>query len=732
MSDIAGADQAARLAGAGLSGADLSREGLSGGGLPGAGLRGAGLPQVVQDAPAAVLVVDLDNGDVVFANALAQQLAPGTSLPAGIAYWSRVAGLRDASGEDIEDGPAPLRRVASGEPVTGEAITAARESDATSAREALWVVGIPLVDAPPPLATHALVVMLPLREQQAVAELQEVGDLRHRAVLSTDLSFSISDPHREDNPLVWVNPAFERTTGYSFADVSGRNCRFLQGPGTDRDAVARISKALAEDEPVTEVLLNFRKDGTAFWNEVVISPVFDADGRLTHHVGVQSDVTARVEAAAERDRALEAARRANARLEALARVSTALSSRLDSDEALALLPGLVVPDLARWAFAVASDASGRARSVHVAHGDEALADVADALAGEPWSGTVELSLLAEVLSGAVTTATTWDADVEEMAGRLTDPAAAEALRTMGLGRVVLVPLRARGRTTAALGLVLGDGPPPSPQDLATMADVGVRAGLAIDNARLYEREHAAALTLQRDLLPDLPEVDDFDLAATYLPAAVGAEVGGDWYDVLDLPDGGLGVAIGDVMGHDLAAAASMGQLRSVLRSYAWSGDEPGAVLRQLDLLVRGLGMAGLATCVYARVVCAQVGDGCAVTYAKAGHPPPLLLTPGLGVHRLDQALTTPIGVAAAKTVVDQAEVDLPPGASLVLYTDGLLERRDRPLRQGIDELEALVASAPEDADATALRDLVVDHFTADGADLDDDTCVLVVRRRPTA
>lgn len=695
-------------------------------------LAGSVLPSVVRDTPAAVLLVDLDEGEVVFANHLARQLAPGTGLPVGIPEWSRAAGLRDTTGEEMEDGPAPLRRVASGEPVTGEAVTAERGSDATSAREALWVVGFPLTDAPPPLARQALVVMLPLREQEAVAELQDTGDLRYRAVVASDLSFTISDPHGEDDPLVWVNPAFERTTGYASADVVGRNCRFLQGPGTDREAVARISRALREDEPITEVLLNFHADGTAFWNEVVISPVFDADGRLTHHVGVQSDVTARVEAAAERDRALEAARRANARLEALARVSTALSSRLDSHEALAVLPGLVVPDLAAWAFAIGTDGAGRASAFHVAHGDPAMAEHARVLATEDPQRYEHGPQLAELLSGAVTDPISWELDVEDAGAPLEREESRAALRAMGMRRVVLVPLRARGRTTAVLGLVVVDDRPPGPTDLATMADVGVRAGLAIDNARLYEREHAAALTLQRSLLPDLPELEDFDVAATYLPAGVGAEVGGDWYDVLDLPDGGLGVAIGDVMGHDLQAAAAMGQLRSVLRSYAWSGDEPGAVLRQLDLLVRGLGMAGLATCAYARITCAEDGGRCAVTYARAGHPPPMLLLPGGAVERLDQALTTPIGVAAPRTVVDQAEVPMPPGAALVLYTDGLLERRDRPLRQGIEELARVLSQAPEGCSATALRDLVVARFADGGLDLEDDTCVLVVRRSPDA
>src|SRR5690242_9249585 len=105
------------------------------------------------------------------------------------------------------------------------------------------------------------------------------------------MSFTITDPRQCDNPLVWVNPSFSALTGYPAEEVTGRNCRFLQGRNTDRAAVRRIGEALAQQRPVTEVVLNYRRDGTAFWNEIAISPVFDDAGELVNFVGVQTDVT---------------------------------------------------------------------------------------------------------------------------------------------------------------------------------------------------------------------------------------------------------------------------------------------------------------------------------------------------------------------------------------------------------------------------------------------------------
>lgn len=693
---------------------------------------GAALPHVVHDTPAAVLLVDLEHQQVVYANELAVQLAPDTALPADVEAWSRAADLRTEDGAELQDGPLPLQRVAAGEPVQGERVSAARPSRATRAREALWVVGLPMTDAPPPLGRQALVVLLPVREGDAVAGLRRAGeDLRHRAVVASEMSFTITDPNTEDEPLVWVNPAFERVTGYRSEDVVGHNCRFLQGPASDPATVDRIRIALRENRTIGETLLNYRADGTAFWNQLVISPVFDARGRLTHRVGVQTDVTQRVEAAAERDRALAAARQSNERLQTLARISEDLSRRLDVDEALAALPSLVVPGLAGWAFTIAADdtveSDGRdpAQRVQVASADPRLEEETEELRRLAMTWCAQVPDVRHLLLGAGTEPLVRDLDPQVVADRLGERGA-RLLERLGLGQMVLVPLQARGRVLAVLGLVVDRPGGVDEDDLATFTDLGVRAGLAVDNARLYTREHSAALTLQRSLLPDVPQLPGFDVAAVYRPASVRAEVGGDWYDVLDLPGSGVGVAVGDVMGHDLRAAAAMGQLRSVLRSYAWGGDSPAEVVRRLDLLVRGLGMAGMATCVYAHVL-----DGCdgarRVVYARAGHPPPVLVRPGRTPRLLDQAVTTPIGVLKPDRPIGQAEVAMPRGSALVLYTDGLLERRDRPLQDGIAELTGVLAGAAHDASAADLCALLVERLLPAGAGAEDDACVLVIR-----
>ena len=184
-----------------------------------------------------------------------------------------------------------------------------------------------------------------------------------------------------------------------------------------------------------------------------------------------------------------------------------------------------------------------------------------------------------------------------------DPAAAAVFERLRLRSAMVVPVRARGRVLGALTLLTQHpyGRRYGPRDVHLAADLAGRAGLAVDNARLYEVEHAAALTLQRTLLPVVPEVAGLQIAARYLVGVDGNQVGGDWYDVLPLPDGAVGIAVGDVVGHDLRAAAAMGQLRGVVRSYAWDGGQPGSVLDRCDQLVQGLEMAAMATAVYARL-----------------------------------------------------------------------------------------------------------------------------------
>ncbi len=750
----------------------MTGRGSSLGGIPPQAVPAGGDPPPqpgVLDGPAAVLV-DLDARAVTYANPLAVRLAPAAELPMALREWSVAVGLRDPEGGVIDVDEVLLARLAAGTAVAAE-LVAALAGDPAHARTPLRVVAVPLAGAPDALGRTALVVLLPLREEVGLPGPRSSAlDLATRAVLASSTSFTISDATLPDAPLVWVNPAFEHTTGYPSAAVIGRNCRFLQGPGTDRAAVARVRAALDAGQPVEEVLLNYRADGEAFYNALTISPLLDGTGALTHYVGVQADVTARVQAAQERAatqaraeaalaaervarQAAEAARadadraRAEAeeahraalaaqdRLGLLAEATGVLAGILDVEMAADQLCEVVVPRLADWAVLALDDGSSvRARHRHGR--EEALGR---------WAQLHPALLRAGPATTRVMTARVplllHDVGPGDLAPDTVGPAAEELAHlagVLGTASVIVVPLVARRRLLGTLTLVRSQPERRfDDDDLAVASDLGRRAALALDNARLYAAEHETAVTLQRSLLPVLPVVAGLDTAAVYLPGDDRAEVGGDWYDVLALPDGATGLAIGDVMGHDLAAAAAMGQLRSVLRSHAWEGDRPSRALERLDRLVQGLGMAEMATCVYARLEGADgaprraPGEPATLTWSNAGHHAPLLRTPDGRVVDLDAGAGLVIGVSpgtgtglAAGQERLQGRCTIEPGSVLLLFTDGLIERRGRDLEVGLSGVrERLAAHDPARGSAALTRDLAR-RLLERG--LDDDACLLAV------
>ncbi|NEY36352.1 SpoIIE family protein phosphatase [Streptomyces sp. PRKS01-65] len=289
------------------------------------------------------------------------------------------------------------------------------------------------------------------------------------------------------------------------------------------------------------------------------------------------------------------------------------------------------------------------------------------------------------------------------------------------------------------------------RDRELAVELAARAAVCIDNARLYRREHERALILQRSLLPPGdPEASGLDIACRYLPgnAATGrpSEVGGDWFDVIELPGHRTALVVGDVMGRGLRAAVAMGELRTAVRTLAQLDLEPAEVLAQLDEIARGLGAAGgpsqafgggvrqatraarrpreadlsevyLATCVYA--VYDAVTRRC--TFANAGHLPPVLVEPGARAVMLDVPPGMPLGVGGEP--FEEVEVELPEGALLALYTDGLVESRDHPLDEG---LQAFVGALTDPA--RPLED-VCDHVlnTLDTHHGEDDIALLMAR-----
>jgi PAS domain S-box-containing protein len=718
------------------------------------------LPGVLADVPVAVLVIDQKANAVMYANAAAVELAGNVSLPVDVDTWGAAAGLTDLSGAPLASTTGPLSLVAQGRPLTGEAVRMAPGRSTEQARadaddgqddQLLWVTGFPLQQAGSGDQQLALVVFMQLDPAEQISDPEAyLQALRERAVIATDITFTITDPREADNPLVWVNPSFTRVTGYEADEVVGRNCRFLQGPATDPAAVARIRAAIQEGRTHTTTLLNYRKDGTAFWNQLSISPVFDGSGALVSFVGVQTDVTERVRVEHEREAAFAAeqsarqeaetarsvaeqaradaehaqadAERAQNRLSLMAEATSALIATLDMTELLDRLAGLCVPQLADWVFLTLVDAYGQVKETTGRHRDGREDDLAviaqharhlPAMSPSRRSITHARPVLLE------------DISPETLLDVIGDPAVVAAFQRLGGTATLTVPMVARRRTLGALALIRTDAPTFSRDEIELAEDLAARAALAMDNVRLYQQEHAVADTLQRSLLPELPAVPGIESAAHYVSASTAADVGGDFYDLLHLPDGSVGMAVGDVVGHDVAAAAAMGQLRGVLRAVVWEAvdGDPGTVLARVDRLVQGLRVASLATMVYVRAERpARAGAPWRVHVANAGHPPLLLRHPSGDVERVDGVTGLLVGVDATAHR-ETLSIDVPSGSTLIGYTDGLIERPGLDLDHGIAALRDRLVATPAGAGPRELCDAAV----SGALDHRDDVALLAVR-----
>jgi serine/threonine-protein kinase RsbW len=282
----------------------------------------------------------------------------------------------------------------------------------------------------------------------------------------------------------------------------------------------------------------------------------------------------------------------------------------------------------------------------------------------------------------------------------------------------VLPLLARGRTLGTLALRLPTGERALGE--AFLTDLAERAALALENARLYEQERAIARTLQRSLLAGgMPADPSFTVETHHQPATDDLEVGGDWYDAFLITGDKLAVVIGDVVGRGIDAASTMGQLRSAIRALASAEAGPARLLERLDRFVDRVESARMATVGYAEITL-STGE---MTYACAGHLPPLLQQPGAEPAYLWGGRSAPLGSWAGRAVRTQAKTVLPPGSRLLLYTDGLIERRGRSLDAGF----ALLAKAFELRAGAPLPNLTREIAgTLVGAAHPDDVCLLCV------
>ena len=265
----------------------------------------------------------------------------------------------------------------------------------------------------------------------------------------------------------------------------------------------------------------------------------------------------------------------------------------------------------------------------------------------------------------------------------------------------------------------------TPEDTVVLQLAADRAGRAIERARRFQQEHEIAVTLQRSLLPDrLPDVPGLALAARYLPGAAGAEVGGDWYDVIPLADGRVGIAMGDVVGRGIPAASLMGQLRNALRAYAIEGHSPAAVLERLDRLVQSLNAGRMATLLYM----ALEPDGRNAVIANGGHLPPLVVEADRTPRLLEAARGVPLGVLPYASF-EETHARLEPASTLVLYTDGLVEERGISIEIRLADLQR-AAAAPFEG-PNELCELLLRELLPEGPGVDD-VAVLALTTAPAS
>ncbi len=439
-------------------------------------------------------------------------------------------------------------------------------------------------------------------------------------------------------------------------------------------------------------------------------------------VAVSSELRLRATNAHTQRLLLEAAQ-ASARSGLIAAVSDLLANRFDQLDGLAELARAVVPVLADWAVVDAVDGD-RLFRVEVGHRELDLP--AEVRRRDLPPIVAATAPLARVLRGLEPVVRLARADLGGI-DRRDDlgNVQAELFDLLGAGDTLVLGLAARGRVFGAMTLVRTGAWGFSVEEELSAVDLARRASLAIDNSRLYALQRGAAETLQAGLLTQLPAFRGATMAGRYVPASEAAEVGGDWYDAFRTSGGGAALVIGDVVGHDLAAAAKMGQLRNLLRAVAVDrGGDPAAALVRLDGLVDELELDVMATLVVAGVRTGE--DGVArLRWSNAGHPPPVLVAPDGTARLLTDDRSDGLMLGADATLGrDAAEIVLEPGSTVLLYTDGLVERRDEGIDVRLERLRTVAASYACAGVEGLLDGVLLDMV---GSAHDDDVALLAFR-----
>ncbi|MFD7409544.1 SpoIIE family protein phosphatase [Streptomyces sp. NPDC059866] len=533
---------------------------------------------------------------------------------------------------------------------------------------------------------------------------------------------------------VRANAAMENALGLTEDQMRGLRISeiMMSAPARDTEEAMRLALESGKPRELERYLRAPGENREHAW-AVSLSPLKDQDDRVHGVCLTARDTT---EQYSSRQRLL-----------LLNEASIRIGSTLDMDRTAQELADIAVPHLA--------DYVGVDLLASVSHGDEPLADALtgavllrrvahqSVLKGCP-EAVVQLGEVASypAFSPAAQCLAEARAVIQETTGSsladwlAKDPVRAARLREYGFHSIMAVPMRARGAALGAAIFIRHRRPEPfEPDDVILAEELMARAAVCIDNARRYSRERSTAVTLQRNLLPrKLPQQTALEVASRYLPAGAQAGVGGDWFDVIPLSGTRVAMVVGDVVGHGLQASATMGQLRTAVRTLADIDLPPDELLTHLDDLVIRLSDEGGsrneaepgveaatigATCLYA--VYDPVSRQCAL--ARAGHPLPAVLTPDGRVEFLDLPPGPPLGLGSLP--FESAETELPEGSVLVLYTNGLIASRDRDTGECIDLLRTALARPAPSLDT--LCDTVIGDLLPESPA--DDIALLVARTR---
>ncbi len=594
-------------------------------------------------------------------------------------------------------------------------------------------------------------------------ELSLPAEARAAALASSSVAMCIAGPWLDEARILWVNDAFCEYVNSPASEVVGRPAVDFALERVETDQDVTVVSALEAGRSV-QVTLHTSRRSRQVWTQVSLDPIAAGGVDDAYWVAVLQDVSAHVRRERAQRVSLEDARRERTALHTISRVTEVLSE-VESPYAMRELADQLTGRVVAWAGIYMNDGglvladrldvtappSGRGhmhmrrtskrRGGRQSHPETGETDaLGDAL--RPGSGAQNLladvedsvqELLNGTFEGVLTfdphgdyprgSASRWLAeDLEEHAGHhlLDRSVAVHAVpgRRRVLGLLVAIPFDDEDQRSGDVRTVLGV--------------TARRAGLAIDNARLYAREHRLAETLQRSMLPEQADVSGLDVWTYYAPNSDHAQVGGDWYDILQVTQDVVGVVVGDVVGHDVEAAATMGQLRSVARAYAYERTTPGPVLDRVDALVSGMRIPRSASLVYATFkrhaashdeeADVAIPERWTFEYSRAGHLPPLRVRDG-EVIMLDDGGGPLVGFGSSPR--ETAPVDVQPGDTLLFYTDGLIERRDRSLRVGLDTLVETAATI-EAHDAAGIGEELLSRL----AEAPEDDVALVVVRIP--